>query len=351
MRRVVVGVLVERLGDRHGEDATGVRVHHRLADVVLDRRVVGDAQADVDVALARRLALRDVDGAHRDAVPHRRGADEEPGVDGLVVGGGAVADRADDAVALDLDVGDLDRSRLVAAQAECVPGGRVRLRELAVDDEDREVVVAGEVRARRLHDVEVREAARRRPRRLLAHLVAAVGALGAGGDGVPEVRAGLGVRVGQGPDLAAVERADVAVDERVGGAQHDRLHGAHVHDVAHGRRRAAVARDRLAGHGERHVVLAEAAVLLGHGQAEEAVFTEQFEVAPRVGQRVVGDLRVLAHLLLAQLDQEIAQLELALRQKPVGVPIRPQPEVGLIAPALLAHADLQGLARGRTLDK
>ena len=221
----------------------------------------------------------------------------------------------------------------------------------AVDDEDREVVVAGEVGARRLHDVEVGEAARRRPRRLLAHLVPAVGALGAGGDGVPEVRAGLGVRVGQGPDLAAVERADVAVDERVGGAQHDRLHGAHVHDVAHGRRRAAVARDRLAGHGERHVVLAEAAVLLGHGQAEEAVFTEQFEVAPRVGQRVVGDLRVLAHLLLAQLDQEIAQLELALRQKPVGVPIRPQPEVGLIAPALLAHADLQGLARGRTVDK
>ena len=118
----MVGLLVERLGDGHGEDAARVRVHHRLADVVLDRRVVGDAQADVDVALAGRLALGDVDRAHRDAVPHRRGADEEPGVDGLVVGGGAVADRADDAVAVDLDVGDLDRTRLVAAQAECVPG-------------------------------------------------------------------------------------------------------------------------------------------------------------------------------------------------------------------------------------
>ena len=38
-------------------------------------------------ALARRLALADVDRAHRQAVPHRRGADQEPRVHRFVVGG------------------------------------------------------------------------------------------------------------------------------------------------------------------------------------------------------------------------------------------------------------------------
>src|SRR5262245_52731489 len=47
--RVVVGRVVHRLRDREDEEAGRVRVHERLADVVLDRRVVGDAQADVDV--------------------------------------------------------------------------------------------------------------------------------------------------------------------------------------------------------------------------------------------------------------------------------------------------------------
>ena len=92
----MVGGVVHRLGDREREQPAGVRVHHRLADVVLDRRVVGDAQADVDVALAGRLALGDVDRAEREPVPHRRGAEQEPRVDRLVVGGSAVALGADD---------------------------------------------------------------------------------------------------------------------------------------------------------------------------------------------------------------------------------------------------------------
>ena len=329
---------VHRLRDRVGEDAAGVGVHHRLADVVLDRRVVGDPQADVDVLLARRLALADVDRPHREAVPDRRGADQEPRVDRLVVGRGAVADRADEVLGRHLDVGHLERARLVAAQPERVPRGRLGLRQLAVDHEHRQVVVAGEVRARRLHDVEVGEAARRRPRRLLAHLVAAVGALGAGGDRIPEVRAGLGVRVGERADLAAVERPDVLVDQRLGRAQHDRLHRADVHHVAHGRRRAAVARDRLARHRVGDVVLPEPAVLLRHGEREEAVLAEQLEVAARELEVVVGRLGVGAQLLLAQLDQEIAQLALAVVQHPVGVPVVAEAEVQLAAPALVSHA-------------
>ena len=139
---------------------------------------------------------------------------------------------------------------------------------LPVDDEDRQVVVAGEVRARRLHDVEVREAAGRRPRRLLADAEAAVHLLRPRGDRVPEVRPGLRVGGRQRPDLAAVQRADVLVDQRVCRAQHDRVDRADVHHVAHRRRRASVAGDRLAHHRVRDVVLAEAAVLLGNGERE-----------------------------------------------------------------------------------
>ena len=233
--------------------------------------------------------------------------------------------------------GDLDRARLVAAQAERVPQRRLRLDVVAVDDEHGEVVVAGEVRARRLHDVEVGEAARGRPRRLLAHLVAAVRALGARGDRVPEVRAGLGVGVGERPDLAAVERADVLVDQLRRRAQHDRVDRADVHHVAHGRRRAAVARDRLARHRVGDVVLAEAAVLLGHGEREEAVLAEQLEVAAREQQLVVGALRVRAHLLLAELDERRAQLLLAVGQDPVGIPVVAEAPERLAAPHLLGH--------------
>ena len=69
------------------------------------------------------------------------------------------------------------------------------------------------------------------------------------------------------------------------------------------------------------MVLAQAAVLLGHDQREEAVLGEELEVAPREQQLVVGALRVGAHLLLAQLDEQFAQLLLALGQDPVGIPV------------------------------
>ena len=225
---------------------------------------------------------------------------------------------------------------------ERVPQRRLRLDVLAVDDEHRQVVVALEVGAGGLHDVEVGEAARGRPRRLLVDLVAAVGALGLRRERVPEVRAGLGVRVGQRADLAVVERPDVLVDQLRRGAQHDRGHRRHVHDVAHGRRRAAVAGERLADHREGHVVLAEAAVLLGHGQREEAVLGEDLEVAPRVEQLVVRALRVGAHLLLAELDQLRAQLLLALGEEPVRVPLVAEAPEGLVTPRLVRHSSLPG---------
>jgi hypothetical protein len=52
------------------------------------------------------------------------------------------------------------------------------------------------------------------------------------------------------------------------------------------------------------VVLAEPAVLLGHGEREEAVLAEQLEVPPREQQLVVRALGVRPQLLLAELDQE-----------------------------------------------
>src|SRR6185437_10633061 len=104
-----------------------------------------------------------------------------------------------------------------AAQPERVPGRGLRLHVLAVDDKDGQVVIAGEVGAGGLHDVEVGEPTRRGPRRLLAHVVAAVGALGPGRDRIPEVRAGLGVAVGERPDLAAVQGSYVLLDQSVGG--------------------------------------------------------------------------------------------------------------------------------------
>ena len=58
--------------------------------------------------------------------------DDEPmrnhGSTDLVVRRGAVADRADELLAGDLDVRDLERPRLVAAQSERVPERRLRLR-------------------------------------------------------------------------------------------------------------------------------------------------------------------------------------------------------------------------------
>ncbi len=196
---------------------------------------------------------------------------------------------------------------------------------------------AGEVGGGRLDDVEVGEPARGRPRRLLADVVAAVRALSARGDRVPEVRAGLGVAVGERADLAAVQGLYVLLDQRLGGAQHDRVDRAHVHHVTHRGRGAAVAGDRLAGHREGDVVLAEAAVLGRDGEGEEAVLAEQLEVAPRELELVVGDLRVGAHLLLAQLDQRVAELLLAVGEHPFRIPLVAQSPEGLATPCLFGH--------------
>jgi hypothetical protein len=47
----------------------GIGVDDRLAHIVLDGRVIADAQADVDVLLLGGVRLGDVDHRHRDAVP------------------------------------------------------------------------------------------------------------------------------------------------------------------------------------------------------------------------------------------------------------------------------------------
>ena len=150
------------------------------------------------------------------------------------------------------------------------------------------------------------------------------------------------------PILQLAERADVLVDQLRRGAQHDRGHRRHVHDVTHGRGRTAVARERLADHREGHVVLAEPAVLLRHGEGEEAVLGEDLEVAARVEQLVVGALRVGAHLLLAELDQLRAQLLLALGEEPVRIPLVAESPERLVTPRLVRHSSPPGSKHSRT---
>jgi len=102
--------LIQGLRDRQHQQPGRVRVDDSLADVILDGRVVRDPQAHVDVALAGGVPLGDVYRAERYSVPHRRGADQEPGVDGLVVGLRAVADGADELRRRDRGVVDVQRS-------------------------------------------------------------------------------------------------------------------------------------------------------------------------------------------------------------------------------------------------
>src|SRR5205807_5888509 len=82
-------------------------------------------------------------------------------------------------------------------------------------------------------------------------------------------------------------------------------------------------------------VVAQASVLLGHGQGEEPVLAEQLEVAAREEELVVRPLGVRAHLLLAQLDQRRAQLLLAVGVEPVRIPLVAEPPERLSGPHLL----------------
>jgi hypothetical protein len=176
---VAVGLAIHRLGDREHEQAGGVRVHQRLAHVVLDRRVVGDPQAHVDVLLAGGVPLGDVDRSEREPVPHGGGPDQEPGVDRLVVRVRAVALGPDRWVAGISTFGTSRGPDWFPRRPSASQSDGLGLHLVAVDHEHGQVVVPGEVGARRLDDVEVGEPRRGRPRRLLADLVAAVRALGA----------------------------------------------------------------------------------------------------------------------------------------------------------------------------
>src|SRR5262249_10956735 len=65
----------------------------------------------------------------------------------------------------------------------------------------------------------------------------------------------------------------------------------------------------------------EAAVLLGHGQGQEPVLAEQFQIPARKLEFVVRALGVVAHFLLAELDQRGPQLFVPFSQHPVGIPV------------------------------
>ena len=71
------------------------------------------------------------------------------------------------------------------------------------------------------------------------------------------------------------------------------------------------------------------------------MLAEQLEVAAGILEVVVGDLGVGAHLLVAQLDQQIAQLALTVGEHPLRVPLVAQSPEGLSVPQLLGHALLR----------
>ena len=154
---------------------------------------------------------------------------------------------------------DLDRARLVAAQAEAVPVRGVGLDLVAQDEEAGEVgVVAVEVRGWWSARCTSRRSRPRwsttpscAPSSRPGHL------LGAGRDRVPEMRAGLGIGIGERADQAILVDAphDVLDRRAVVMAEQRRGHRAQVHGVAHGRRRAAVAGDGLDRHGGADMVL------------------------------------------------------------------------------------------------
>ena len=324
-----VGDLVHRMGDREHEAARGLGVHDRLAHRVLDGRVVAHAHAHVLVLLDGGMADGDVDRAQRDAVPHAGRPAQEVGVDRLVVGVGTVADVADQLILRHELPVQKQRARLVAAQAHGVPLLRLCLDLVLVHDEHRQVrVVAVVVRRGGLQHVEVGETGRGRPRRLLQHLVAAVDPAGAGGDRIPEVRAGLGVGVGQGADQALADLLQIFLDHVLGGAQLERLHGTDMHHVTHRAGGVAVAGDRLGHVGVHDVVLPEAAPLLGQHQAEETVRPQRLEALAREGERAIVLGRQRPDRLLADLLQPLEQALLLIGEKPVGLEHRVEPGHG-----------------------
>ena len=96
------------------------------------------------------------------------------------------------------------------------------------------------------------------------------------------------------------------------------------------------------------MVLAQASVFLGHREGEEAVLSQQLEVAPREEKLVVGALRVRPQLLLAELDQLRPQLLLAVCEEPVRIPLVAESPIGLGSPHLLGHAHLRYAVAGRS---
>ena len=146
--------------------------------------------------------------------------------------------------------------------------------------------------------------------------------------------AGLGIGVGQRADEAIlVDAAEDVLDDRIvmiaesGGSD-----SACMHRVAHGGRRAAVARDRLDHHGGAGVVLAHAAELLRHEEAQQAVLGEDLEVLPREEQIAVALDGVGPHLLLAEIDELGLQRLLLVRQQPLRIELEAQTPEGLTSP-------------------
>ena len=73
------------------------------------------------------------------------------------------------------------------------------------------------------------------------------------------------------------------------------------------------------------------------------MLAEQLEVAARELELVVGDLGVGPHLLLAQLDQQVTELALAVGEHPLRIPLVAQSPEGLATPCLLGHQTLRSL--------
>ena len=217
---------------------------------------------------------------------------ERQRVDRLVVRARPVARPAHDPVLRDHGV-DLDRPRVVRVHAHRVPPPGAALHLVRVEQEHAEVgVVSVEVRAGGLGQVPVGVAAGGGEGAGLAHLPALGDALRAGGLGIPEVAAGLGIGVGRRADQGlgvhpAQQRLDLRVAMR---AEGEAGHRHQVHHEDDGRGRAAVAGDRLGRH-QHGGVAGRPAAVLARGRSSPAAATGPSRRRSPAGRRRCGHTR------------------------------------------------------------
>ena len=141
--------------------------------------------------------------------------------------------------------------------------------------------------------------------------------------GIPEVGAGLGIRIGRGADK------DIAVHAPQGllnfwivaGAEQQRADRQQVHGVDQCGAGAAIAGDRLQHHRHADMVLPHAAVLLRHVQGEQVLGSERLHALARKDAVAIALDGVRRDCRLAEFDQPGLNLLLLIGQIPLRIKV------------------------------